>query len=48
MNLRRFFAELISRTSATRFSSQLLCLHLSGAIQTLGSGTMLSMVAVMS
>jgi hypothetical protein len=24
------------------------CLHLSGAIQTLGSGTMLSMVAVMS
>ena len=32
MNLRRFFAELISRTSATRFSSQLLCLHLSGAI----------------
>ena len=26
----QFFAELISRTSATRFSSQLLCLHLSG------------------
>ena len=28
------FAELISRTSATRFSSQLLYLHLSGAILT--------------
>src|SRR5512140_923398 len=31
---RNFFAELNSRTSATRFSSQLLCLHLSGAIMT--------------
>ena len=28
------FAELISSTSAARFSSQLLCLHLSGAILT--------------
>jgi hypothetical protein len=28
------FAELISRTSGARFSSQLLCLHLSGAILT--------------
>ena len=34
VNLHRFFAELISRTSAARFSSQLLCLHLSGAILT--------------